>query len=35
MGPIVAALESDCSIGEITGALRVAYGIPADPFALT
>jgi methylmalonyl-CoA mutase N-terminal domain/subunit len=35
MGPIVGALDSDCSIGEITGALRVAYGIPADPFGLT
>jgi methylmalonyl-CoA mutase N-terminal domain/subunit len=32
MAPIVAALEDDCSIGEITGALRTAYGMPADPF---
>lgn len=32
MGPIVAALDGDCSIGEITGALRTGYGLPADPF---
>jgi methylmalonyl-CoA mutase, N-terminal domain len=35
MGPLVAALEDDCSIGEITGALRLGYGMPADPFAST
>jgi methylmalonyl-CoA mutase N-terminal domain/subunit len=33
MRPIVAALDDDCSIGEITGALRSGYGLPADPFA--
>ena len=32
MAPIVAALDDDCSIGEITGALRTGYGLPADPF---
>jgi methylmalonyl-CoA mutase N-terminal domain/subunit len=32
MGPIVDALDSDCSIGEIAGALRAGYGLPADPF---
>jgi methylmalonyl-CoA mutase N-terminal domain/subunit len=35
MAPIVMALDHDCSIGEITGALRTAYGMPADPFELT
>ena len=33
MGPIVDALRADASIGEITGALRVGSGHPADPFA--
>jgi methylmalonyl-CoA mutase N-terminal domain/subunit len=33
MGPIVAALDGDCSIGEITGTLRRAYGLQPDPFA--
>ncbi len=33
MAPIVDAFESDCSIGEIAGALRAAYGLPSDPFA--
>jgi methylmalonyl-CoA mutase, N-terminal domain len=32
MRPIVAALDDDCSIGEIAGALRSGYGLPADPF---
>jgi methylmalonyl-CoA mutase N-terminal domain/subunit len=32
MGPIVSALEGECSIGEIAGALRSGYGLPADPF---
>jgi methylmalonyl-CoA mutase N-terminal domain/subunit len=31
--PIVDALDNECSIGEIAGALRVGYGLPADPFA--
>jgi methylmalonyl-CoA mutase N-terminal domain/subunit len=35
MPAIVAALDDDCSIGEITGALRMAYGMPADPFEAT
>jgi methylmalonyl-CoA mutase N-terminal domain/subunit len=33
MGPIVAALDAECSIGEIAGALRAGYGLPADPLA--
>jgi methylmalonyl-CoA mutase N-terminal domain/subunit len=33
MGPIVTALDRECSIGEIAGALRAGYGLPADPFA--
>jgi methylmalonyl-CoA mutase N-terminal domain/subunit len=32
MPPIVAALDRECSIGEIAGALRAGYGLPADPF---
>jgi methylmalonyl-CoA mutase N-terminal domain/subunit len=32
MGPIVSALDDECSIGEIAGALRIGYGLPADPF---
>jgi methylmalonyl-CoA mutase N-terminal domain/subunit len=32
MGPIVDALENDCSIGEIAGALRAGYGLASDPF---
>jgi hypothetical protein len=34
MAPIVHALEEDCSIGEIAGALRAGYGLPSDPFAV-
>ncbi|MDP1804674.1 MAG: methylmalonyl-CoA mutase family protein, partial [Acidimicrobiales bacterium] len=33
MGPIRSALAAEASIGEITGALRVGVGHPADPFA--
>lgn len=33
MHPIVAALEADATIGEITGCLREGQGVPADPFA--
>jgi methylmalonyl-CoA mutase N-terminal domain/subunit len=33
MPAIVAALDDECSIGEIAGALRAGYGLPADPFA--
>jgi methylmalonyl-CoA mutase, N-terminal domain len=32
MGPIVAALDADATIGEITGCLREGHGLPADPF---
>ena len=32
MAPMVAALDDECSIGEIAGALRLGYGLPADPF---
>jgi hypothetical protein len=32
MGPIVAALDADATIGEITGCLRDGQGLPADPF---
>jgi methylmalonyl-CoA mutase N-terminal domain/subunit len=32
MGPIVAALDGDATIGEITGCLREGQGLPADPF---
>jgi methylmalonyl-CoA mutase N-terminal domain/subunit len=32
MAPIVAALDDDCSIGEIAGALRAGYGLAPDPF---
>ena len=33
MGPIRSALAGEASIGEITGALRMGVGHPADPFA--
>ena len=33
MDPIVDALERDCSIGDIAGALRQGYGLSADPFS--
>jgi len=33
MGPVVAALDADATIGEITGCLREGQGLPADPFA--
>jgi methylmalonyl-CoA mutase N-terminal domain/subunit len=33
MPAIVAALEDECSIGEIAGALRAGYGLAPDPFA--
>ncbi|GAA4263572.1 methylmalonyl-CoA mutase family protein [Dactylosporangium darangshiense] len=33
MGPIVAALGADATIGEITGCLREGQGLNADPFA--
>jgi methylmalonyl-CoA mutase N-terminal domain/subunit len=32
LGPIVAAMDRDCTIGEIAGALRSGYGLPAEPF---
>jgi methylmalonyl-CoA mutase N-terminal domain/subunit len=32
MGPIVAALDAEATIGEITGCLREGQGLPADPF---
>ncbi len=32
MAPIVAALDADATIGEITGCLREGQGLPADPF---
>ena len=32
MEPIVAALDAEASIGEITGCLREGLGLPADPF---
>ena len=32
MGPIVAALDADATIGEITGCLRNGVGRPGDPF---
>ena len=32
MAPIVAALDADATIGEITGALRVGQGLKPDPF---
>ena len=32
MAPIVSALDDECSVGEISGALRSGYGLPADPF---
>jgi methylmalonyl-CoA mutase N-terminal domain/subunit len=31
MAPIVTALDGECSIGEIAGALRAGYGLPSDP----
>jgi methylmalonyl-CoA mutase, N-terminal domain len=34
MAPIIAALEADATIGEITGSLREGQGLHADPFAL-
>ncbi len=33
MPGIIGALEADATAGEIAGAMRVAYGRPADPFA--
>ena len=32
MAPIVAALDADATIGEITGCLREGLGLPGDPF---
>ena len=32
MAPVVAALDAEASIGEITGCLREGAGLPADPF---
>ena len=32
MTPIVAALDADATIGEITGCLREGQALPADPF---
>jgi methylmalonyl-CoA mutase N-terminal domain/subunit len=32
MRPIVAALDADATIGEITGCLREGLGLPGDPF---
>jgi len=32
MGPIVAALDADATIGEVTGCLREGLGLPGDPF---
>ena len=32
MGPIVAALDADATIGEISGCLREGLGLPGDPF---
>jgi methylmalonyl-CoA mutase N-terminal domain/subunit len=32
MAPIVAALDADATIGEITGCLREGQGLPGDPF---
>jgi methylmalonyl-CoA mutase, N-terminal domain len=32
MAPIVSAMDRECSIGEIAGALRAGYGLPAEPF---
>ena len=32
MAPIVAALDADATIGEITGCLREGQGLPRDPF---
>ena len=32
MGPIVAALDADATIGEITGCLREGVRLPGDPF---
>jgi methylmalonyl-CoA mutase N-terminal domain/subunit len=34
MSPIVAALDADATIGEITGCLREGQGLPHDPFDL-
>jgi len=32
MAPVVAALDADATVGEITGCLREGQGLPADPF---
>ena len=32
MGPIVAALDADATVGEITSCLREGLGLPGDPF---
>ena len=32
MAPIIAALDAEATIGEITGALRVGQGVKPDPF---
>jgi methylmalonyl-CoA mutase N-terminal domain/subunit len=32
MPPIVAAFEAEATLGEISGTLRLAYGLPYDPF---
>jgi hypothetical protein len=32
MAPIIAALDADATIGEITSCLREGQGLPGDPF---
>jgi methylmalonyl-CoA mutase N-terminal domain/subunit len=35
MGPIIKAMEAGATIGEMAGVLRMAYGLPHDPFGMT
>lgn len=35
MPPVVRALEADATLGEMSGAMRMAYGMPYDPLAGT
>ena len=33
MDPVIAALQADATIGEVAGAMRMAYGMPYDPLS--
>jgi methylmalonyl-CoA mutase N-terminal domain/subunit len=35
MEPLLSALEADATLGELSGAMRMAYGMPYDPLSNT